>query len=58
MRATGISLSWGGLNNTHFWIDASREVAGVILIQFLPFADPKALSLYRERAVYRTLPSR
>ena len=31
----------------------------MILMQFLPFADPKALSLYRdfERAVYRTLPS-
>jgi methyl acetate hydrolase len=57
-RSAG-SLSWGGLNNTYFWIDPSREVAGVILMQFLPFADPKALSLYRdfERAVYRTLPT-
>jgi hypothetical protein len=28
--------------------------------QFLPFADPKAQTLYRdfERAVYQTLPSR
>ena len=57
LRSAG-SLSWGGLNNTSFWIDPSREVAGVILMQFLPFADPKALALYREfeRAVYKTLP--
>ena len=61
LRSAG-SLSWGGLNNTYFWIDPSREVAGVILMQFLPFADPKALALYRdfERAVYAlpTLPCR
>ena len=57
LRSAG-SLSWGGLNNTYFWIDPSREIAGVILMQFLPFADPKALALYRdfERAVYQSLP--
>jgi methyl acetate hydrolase len=56
LRSAG-SLSWGGINNTYFWIDPSRGVAGVILMQFLPFADPKALAVYREfeRAVYRTL---
>jgi CubicO group peptidase (beta-lactamase class C family) len=55
LRSVG-SLSWGGINNTYFWIDRSRGIAGVILMQFLPFADPKALAVYRdfERAVYRT----
>jgi methyl acetate hydrolase len=49
------SLSWGGINNTYFWVDPTRGIAGVILMQFLPFADEKALGVYDafERAVYR-----
>jgi CubicO group peptidase (beta-lactamase class C family) len=49
------SLSWGGINNTYFWVDPARGVAGVILMQFLPFADSKALAVYDsfERAVYQ-----
>jgi len=49
------SLSWGGINNTYFWIDPSRGIAGVILMQYLPFADAKALAVYDafERAAYR-----
>ena len=52
-RSAG-SLSWGGINNTYFWIDPVRGVAGVILMQFLPFADTKALVTYDtfERGVY------
>jgi methyl acetate hydrolase len=52
-RSAG-SLSWGGINNTYFWVDPMRGVAGVILMQFLPFADPKALAVYDgfERGVY------
>jgi len=55
-RSAG-SLSWGGINNTYFWIDRSRGVAGVILMQFLPFADSKALSVYDafERGTYQIL---
>jgi CubicO group peptidase (beta-lactamase class C family) len=53
-RSSG-SLSWGGINNTYFWVDPSRGIAGVILMQFLPFADPKALAVYDafERATYQ-----
>jgi methyl acetate hydrolase len=53
-RSAG-SLSWGGINNTYFWIDRTRGITGVILMQFLPFADPKALALYDafERGVYQ-----
>jgi CubicO group peptidase (beta-lactamase class C family) len=53
-RAAG-SLSWGGINNTYFWIDPVRGVAGVILMQYLPFSDAKALAVYDafERAVYQ-----
>jgi len=52
-RSAG-SLSWGGIDNTYFWIDRNRGLTGVILMQFLPFADPKALALYDafERGVY------
>jgi methyl acetate hydrolase len=49
------SLSWGGISNTYFWIDPSRGVASVILMQYLPFADPKALAVYDafERGAYQ-----
>ncbi len=49
------SLSWGGINNTYFWIDRSRGIAGVILLQYLPFADAKALAVYDafERGAYQ-----
>jgi methyl acetate hydrolase len=49
------SLSWGGINNTYFWIDPSRGIAGVILLQYLPFADAKALAVYDafERGAYQ-----
>ena len=53
-RAAG-SLSWGGINNTYYWIDPVRGISGVILMQFLPFADKKALALHDafERGVYK-----
>jgi CubicO group peptidase (beta-lactamase class C family) len=40
------SLAWAGLANTYFWIDPSRNVSGVILMQLLPFADQKCLEAY------------
>jgi CubicO group peptidase (beta-lactamase class C family) len=53
-RSAG-SLSWGGINNTYYWIDPARDLTGVILMQFLPFADKRALAAYDtfERGVYR-----
>jgi methyl acetate hydrolase len=49
------SLSWGGINNTYFWIDPTRGIAGVIMMQYLPFADAKALAVYDafERGTYQ-----
>jgi methyl acetate hydrolase len=49
------SLSWGGINNTYFWIDPARGVAGTIMMQYLPFADAKALAVYDafERGTYQ-----
>ena len=52
-RAAG-SLAWAGLYNTYFWIDPAAGVAGVLLTQVLPFADPQVLSVFAdfEHAVY------
>jgi CubicO group peptidase (beta-lactamase class C family) len=49
------SMSWGGINNTYFWIDPTRGIAGVIMMQYLPFADAKALAVYDafERGAYQ-----
>lgn len=53
-RSAG-SLSWGGIDNTYFWIDPARGIAGVIMMQLLPFADTRALAIYDtfERGVYQ-----
>ncbi|WP_315836347.1 serine hydrolase domain-containing protein [Bradyrhizobium prioriisuperbiae] len=51
------SLFWAGLANTYYWIDPSRDVSGVILMQVLPFADHKCLDAFAgfERGVYASL---
>ncbi len=54
------SGSWAGIFNSYYWLDPARRVAGVILAQFLPFADPAMLRLYGqfERGVYALLEAR
>jgi methyl acetate hydrolase len=42
------SLTWAGLYNTYYWIDPATRVAGVVMMQILPFADRQALKVYRE----------
>jgi methyl acetate hydrolase len=51
------SLTWAGLYNTYYWMDPGAGVAGVIMMQILPFADTRALAVYRqfERGVYRAI---
>jgi methyl acetate hydrolase len=51
------SLAWAGLANTYYWIDPSRDIAGVILMQVLPFADKKCLEAFAgfESGVYAGL---
>ena len=55
-RSAG-SLAWAGINNTYYWLDPTRKVAGAIFTQILPFGDPTVLHLLEafEHAVYRTL---
>jgi methyl acetate hydrolase len=55
-RSAG-TVSWGGIFNTYYWIDPAKKVTGLIMTQILPFADPRALTLYGqfERGVYEAL---
>ncbi|HEX4173390.1 MAG TPA: serine hydrolase domain-containing protein [Acetobacteraceae bacterium] len=56
-RRSAGSVAWAGLFNTYYWLDPKQQVAGVILTQILPFADPTVLHLLDEfeTAVYRTV---
>ncbi|HET6183581.1 MAG TPA: serine hydrolase domain-containing protein [Acetobacteraceae bacterium] len=53
-RSAG-SVTWAGINNTYYWLDPVRQVAGAIFTPILPFGDPIVLGLLDrfERAVYR-----
>ncbi len=53
-RRSAGSLAWGGVANTYFWIDPRKDVAGVLMMQYLPFADKEALAVLGdfERSVY------
>jgi CubicO group peptidase (beta-lactamase class C family) len=53
LRSAG-SLSWGGIFNTHFWIDPQRQIAAVVLMQVLPYYDDSSMRVLRgfERLVY------
>ena len=52
-RSAG-SLAWAGINNTYYWLDPAKKIAGVLMTQILPFADPTVLGLLDrfEHAVY------
>ncbi len=55
-RSAG-SLTWAGLLNTYYWIDPGRRLAAVFMTQVLPFADKRALRVYRqfERGIYAAM---
>jgi methyl acetate hydrolase len=56
LRSAG-SLSWGGINNTHFWIDPTQQIGAAVLMQLLPYYDESAIRVLRgvEELVYRYL---
>jgi CubicO group peptidase (beta-lactamase class C family) len=56
MRSAG-SQFWAGVCNTHFWFDPTKNVAGVVMTQSLPFVEPRFMGVYEafERSVYRQL---
>jgi hypothetical protein len=47
-------LAWAGVINSYYWIDRKRKLAGLVMTQILPFADPIVLKLFNEfeRALY------
>jgi methyl acetate hydrolase len=51
------SYMWGGIFNTHFWIDPEQQIGVILLMQLLPFYDDSAMSVMRgsEELVYRAL---
>jgi methyl acetate hydrolase len=55
-RSAG-SLAWAGINNTYYWLDPKKKVAGVLMTQVLPFGDRTVLDLLDafEAAVYRVV---
>lgn len=48
------TVGWAGLFNSYYWLDPACRIAGVMLTQILPFADPAVVRLYGgfERAIY------
>jgi CubicO group peptidase (beta-lactamase class C family) len=54
MRHAG-SQGWAGVLNTHFWWDPKADLAGIIMTQSLPFAEPRFGATYEafEREAYR-----
>ena len=49
------SGTWAGIFNTHFFIDPSREIGVVVMMQTLPFYDEASMKVYVdvEEAVYQ-----
>ncbi len=55
-RAAG-SYSWGGINNTHFWVDPKNGIGVVLLTQVLPFYNATSMDVVKrfERLIYEHL---
>jgi CubicO group peptidase (beta-lactamase class C family) len=51
------SGTWAGIFNTHFFIDPSKEIGVIVMMQVLPFYDEAAMKVYAgvEEAVYSHL---
>jgi CubicO group peptidase (beta-lactamase class C family) len=51
------SYTWGGINNTHFWVDPERGIGAVILTQVLPFYNATSMDVLKrfEHLIYQQL---
>jgi methyl acetate hydrolase len=51
------SGTWAGIFNTHFFIDPTKEIGVVVMMQTLPFYDEPSMKVYAdvEEAVYKSL---
>jgi CubicO group peptidase (beta-lactamase class C family) len=56
-KRTPGSGTWAGIFNTHFFIDPSREIGVVVMMQTLPFYDEASMKVYAgvEETVYGNL---
>jgi methyl acetate hydrolase len=55
-RSAG-SYTWGGIDNTHFWVDPKNGIGVVILTQVLPFYNATSMDVLKrfERLIYEHL---
>ena len=55
-RSAG-SYTWGGIDNTHFWVDPNNGIGVVILTQVLPFYNETSMDVLKrfERLIYEHL---
>jgi methyl acetate hydrolase len=55
-RSAG-SGTWAGIFNTHFWVDPSKEIGVIVMMQLLPFYDDDAMKVLAgvEERVYKNL---
>jgi CubicO group peptidase (beta-lactamase class C family) len=51
------SGTWAGVFNTHFFVDPTREVGVIVMMQTLPFYDGTSMKVYAgvEETVYKNL---
>jgi methyl acetate hydrolase len=58
-RAAG-SYTWGGIDNTHFWVDPKNGIGVVILTQVLPFYNAVSMDVMKrfENLIYAHLQNR
>jgi methyl acetate hydrolase len=51
------SGTWAGIFNTHFFIDRTKGIGVIVMMQVLPFYDEAAMKVYSgvEEAVYENL---
>ncbi len=51
------SYTWGGIDNTHFWVDPGNGIGVVILTQVLPFYNDTSMSVLKrfEKLIYQHL---
>jgi methyl acetate hydrolase len=51
------SYTWGGINNTHFWVDPKGGIGVVILTQVLPFYNATSMEVVKrfEQLIYEHL---
>jgi len=51
------SMAWAGIFNTEFWIDREKNIGAVLMMQYLPFYDAKAVEVLQgfEHRIYQNL---